>query len=231
MDSAIVSHNYFKNRAEAGDFISEKLDKYRYDDTIVLCLTPGSLLVGAEVARRLHSLIALLMVKDIFLPDGQTLIGTINETGGFVYNNSFSAGEIEEFTQEYRGYIEQEKLRAMHELNIAIGQGGEISNDYFRYRTVIVVTDGAKNGTAFDMAYDFLKRISVKRIVMATPVASVEAVDKMHILADEITILNVVPIIEDLNHYYDENMIPDNTEIKPILDDIILSWSKEHLSI
>lgn len=230
MNQSIISHNYFKNRTEAGDFIAEKLANYRYEDTIVLCLTPGSLLVGAEVARRLHSLIALLMVKDIFLPDGQTLIGTINETGGFVYNNSFSAGEIEEFTQEYRGYIEQEKLKAMHELNIAIGQGGEISGDYFRYRTVVVITDGAKNGTAFDMAYDFLKRISVKKIVMATPVASVEAVDKMHILADEISILNVVPIIEDLNHYYDDNNIPDSNEIKPILDDIILSWTKERQS-
>ena len=138
------NNHYFINRKQAGLLIARKLfDKYRFDDTIVLALSQGSVLVGAEIAKALHSLIAILMVKDIYLPDGKTIIGSINASGGFVYNNNFSAGEIEEFDSEYRGYIEESKRTAFHELNVALGQGGELNENYFRHRVVIVVTDGA----------------------------------------------------------------------------------------
>ncbi len=225
--SGYIQSNYFTDRTQAGKLIADRLEKYRYDDTIVLSLSQGGILVGAEIARQLHSLISILMVKDVLLPDGRTVIGTMNEIGGFVYNNSFSAGEIEELTMEYRGSIEQAKTQALHELHIALGQGGEISPDYFRYRTVIVVTDGALNGSAFDMAYDFLKRIAVKKVIMATAIASVQAIDRMHILADELVCLNPVEFIEDIDHYFTNNDMPDNRQVINILNDIILTWTKE----
>jgi putative phosphoribosyl transferase len=223
--------NYFTDRAEAGKQIAKKLEKYRYDDTVVLSLSQGGVLVGAEIARELHSLIALLLTRDILLPDGKTVIGAINETGGFVYNNAFSAGEIEDFTMEYRGHIEQSKMQAVHELHVALGQGGEISPEYFRYRTVIVVTDGAINGTAFDMASDFLKKISTKKIVMVSPIASVEAIDRMHVLADELICLNTTQFVNGINHYYNDNTLPNPNQTVAILNDIILNWSKENKSI
>jgi len=218
------SQQYFKSRAQAGALLAEKLEKYRYEDTIVLALSEGGVAVGAEIARRLHSLIAMLLTKDIYLPDGRTLVGVINEIGGFIYNNSFSTGEIEELESEYRGNIEFAKMEAMHELHVALGQGGLISADYFRNRNVIVVTDGTLNGMAFEMAYDFLKGIHVKRVIMATPVAAIPAIDKMHVLADEIVCLSAKDADFETDHYYDENKIPNHTEIISTLNDIILQW-------
>ncbi len=219
--------NYFKDRAEAGAIIAAKLAKYRYEDTIVLSLSEGGVLVGAEIAKNLHSLIALLLVKDIYLPDGRTVIGSVNEVGGFVYNNAFSAGEIEEFDGEYRNYIDQARMQAIHELHVALGQGGEISTDYFRNRNVIVVTDGALNGSAFDMAYDYLKKIAIKKLVIVTPIASVGAVDRMHILADELVCLSVVEAVYSLDHYYDINDMPSRQEILDILNEIIIKWNQQ----
>lgn len=225
-------NNYFSNRADAGKVIASKLaPKYRYEDTIVLALSPGSLLVGAEIAKELHALIALLMVKDIYLPDGQTIIGSINATGGFIYNNAFSAGEIEEFDMEYRGFIEEAKREAMHQLHVAVGQGGEISENYFRHRTVIVATDGAMNGTAFDMAADFLKKIAIKKLIMVAPIASVQAVDKMHTLADELVCLSVIEAVHGLDHYYEEGSLPTRNETINILNDIIIHWNQERQTI
>jgi putative phosphoribosyl transferase len=218
--------HYFVNRKQAGLLIARQLfQKYRFEDTIVLALSAGSILIGAEIAKALHSLIAILMVKDIYLPDGKTIIGTINASGGFVYNNNFSAGELEEFDSEYRGFIEESKRSAFHELNVALGQGGEINENYFRNRVVIVVSDGALNGTAFDMAYDYLKKIAIKKLIMVTPIASVKAIDRMHILADELICLSPVETTLEINHFYNDNNLPSNKETVEILNSIILNWT------
>lgn len=230
MGNNIVSNqfnNYFKSRLQAAIILAKKLDKYRYEDTIILALSEGGVLIGAEIARQLHSLIALLLTKDVFLPDGRTLVGVVNETGGFIYNNAFSTGEIEEFESEYRNNIETAKMQALHQLHIVLGQGGQISSNYFRNRIVIVVSDGALNGMSFKMAYHYLKGINVKKIIMVSPVASVKAIDTMHVMADELICLSVVEDeVFDVDHYYEDNILPKRTEIIKILNDIIINWHK-----
>jgi predicted phosphoribosyltransferase len=221
------STNYFFSRADAGRLLAKRMYKHRYDDTIVLALSDGAVLVGAEIARFLHSLIAILVTKNIYLPDGRTVIGVVNEVGGFVYDNSFSTGEIEYLQTEYRNNIEIAKIQAMHEIHQALGQGGLLSPNYFRNRVVIVVSDGTLNGMAFEMAYEFLKGIKCQRVIMAAPIAGVPAVDRMHVLADELYCLNVTDSNFDINHYYENNDIPDGKQIIRILDEIILDWYKE----
>jgi predicted phosphoribosyltransferase len=221
-----INQHYFADRAQAGGLLAKKLEKYRFEDTIVLALNRGSVLVGAEVARHIHSLIALLLTKDIYLPDGRTLVGIVNELGGFVFNNAFSTGEIEEFETEYRNNIEAAKMEAVHDLHIILGQGGLISPDYFRNRTVIVISDGTLNGMAFEMAYNFLKGINVKKVIMATPIAGVPAIDRMHVLADELFCLTATDSNFEVDHYYDENEIPDRDQTLAILNDIILRWKQ-----
>lgn len=224
-------NHYFVNRKQAGLLLARNLfEKYRFEDTIVLALSQGSILVGAEIAKALHSLIAILMVKDIYLPDGKRIIGSINANGGFVYNNNFSAGELEEFDSEYRGFIEESKRQAFHELNVALAQGGEIDENYFRNRAVIVVSDGALNGTAFDMAYEYLKKIAIKKLIMVTPIASVKAIDRMHILADELICLSPVETTLEINHFYNDNKLPSTKETIEILNNIILNWNQNNIN-
>jgi predicted phosphoribosyltransferase len=192
----------------------------------VLALSEGAVLVGAEIARELHSLITMLLTKDVYLPDGRTLVGVIDEVGGFIYNNAFSTGEVEELESEYRSNIEFAKMQAMHELHVALGQGGLISTDYFRNRVVVVVADGTLNGMAFEMAYDYLKGIHTGKIIMATPVAGVPAIDRMHILADELICLTATDSVFDVDHYFDDNTMPSHHQTVEILNNIILDWQK-----
>lgn len=216
--------NYFESREQAGQILAQKLAKYRFEDVIVLALSEGGVVVGAQIARDLHSLIAMLLTKDVYLPDGRTLIGVVNEQGGFIYNNAFSTGEIEEFEIEYRENIQVAKFNALHDLHVALGQGGILSKEYFRNRVVICVSDNAFNGLAFLIANEFLKTVKIKKLVMVAPVATVEAVDRMHVLADEINILSVTEFPQKINHYYNETEVPSHEEIIRILNDIILKW-------
>lgn len=218
---------YFNSREEAGQLLADKLANYRYEDTIVLALNEGGVIVGAEIARRLHALIAMLLTKDIFLPDGRTIVGVANEAGGFIYNDAFSTGELEELQGEYHESIEQSKMQAIHDLHVALGQGGIISKEYFRNRVVIVVSDSAFTGLAYKMAADFLKTVKVKKVVMVAPIASVQAVDILHVAADDVEFLQVFEFPFEVNHYYENHDLPEHNAILNILNDIILNWHPE----
>ena len=77
-------------------------------------------------------------------------------------------------------------------------------------RVVILVADGMPSGDSLDAAGDFLKPLSIDRLVIAAPIASVDAVDRAHIVGDELHILSVTDNYLDTNHYYDVNDIPDH---------------------
>ena len=224
----LTSYNYFASRTEAGSVLANFTQKYRAEDTIVLALSHGGVLVGAEIAKNINSLIAMLLTRDIFLPDGRTLVGVINELGGFIHNNAFSTGIIEDFEQEYRNYLDFAKMQAVHEMHMAIAGGGEIRRDFFRNRIVIAVSDGALNGTSFDMVSDFLRPVHYKKLVLVTPFASVEAVDKMHILGDELICLSVKNMPFDTNHYYEDNNLPDENNTLSIINEVLTNWQNQH---
>src|SRR5690606_13345212 len=102
-----------------------------------------------------------------------------------------------------------------------IGEGGTINHDLLRDRTVIVVSDGIEDGTIMDSVLDFLKPVRTERVVVAAPVVSVAAVDKLHILADELFILDVKENYLDTNHYYEKNDVPSREETIDKINKII----------
>ena len=88
-------------------------------------------------------------------------------------------------------------------------------------RTVILVADGVDNGASIDVAMDFLKPIRTKRVIVATPVASIPAVDKLHMSADELHILDVKENFMGRNHYYDDNTIPSHEDTIAKINQIV----------
>ncbi len=216
---------YFANRTQAGDLIADQLEKaYRYENCAVLALSDGAVLVGAEIAKRLHCVINMLLSSAIQLPRELEVLASIDNFGGVTFNPTYSPGELEEIKAEYFSYIEQQKLQKLFEMNKLLGQGGVLNVDQLRGQNVIVVSDGLSNGFSMRAAADFLKPIKMQRLIMVTPFASVSAVDQMHMLADEIVCLNVIEDIISIDHYYDDNTMPSHENVVRVLEDIVLRW-------
>ncbi len=209
---------YFKDRYSAGLKMAKKLAKYKGQDGIILALTDGSVIVAEAIKDKLSFPVAMLLSEDIELPRENSVIGTVNQDGGFVYNNMFSAGQIEEFVSEFHNFIEEEKLRKTHEMNALIGSGGFVDRDKLKNKLIILLSDGVKNGTSFDAAMDFLKPVKYKKLIACAVIASVSAVDKMHIIADELMVLAVTDNFLDTNHYFDDNRLPNKKMIMDKLD-------------
>jgi predicted phosphoribosyltransferase len=151
-------------------------------------------------------------------------VGSIDQSGTFTYNGYFSAGQLEDFDSEYRNYIDQQKFEKLHEMNRLLGSGGIIEPNLLRYHNVILASDGLSSGLSLDSAAAYLKPYKLEKLIVATPMASVSAVDRMHLLADDIYCLSVVENYMDTNHYYDDNSLPSHEEIVNIIKDIVLKW-------
>jgi len=136
----------------------------------------------------------------------------------------YAPGEIEEFISEYRGFIEEQKFNKMSEMHRLLGGSGLIRPDLLEHKNIILVSDGLSSGFSLDVAMEFLKPISIKKLVVATPFASVPAVDRMHILADDIYCLNVLEDYISTDHYYEKNDVPHHEVVVKTLEEIMQHW-------
>lgn len=216
---------YLASRVQAGRMLAAQLvKKYRYENCAVIALDDGGVMVGAQIAMQLHCVLTLLMSAEIKLPHEPVAIAGVTAAGTMSYNHSYSDGEIDELTGENFNYIEQQKLQQMHDMNQLVGGTGTIDKRLLRGQNVIVVSDGVKTGFAIDLAYEFLKPIKIEKLIFAVPFSSVPAVDRMHVLADDLYCLNVVPEYQETDHYYDTRDVPDHKTVLETIEHVILNW-------
>ena len=216
---------YLASRVQAGRMLASQLsEKYKDGNCAVVALDDGGVMVGAQIASQLHCVLTLLMASEIMLPREPVAIAGITSSGTVSCNHSFSDGEIDEMAGENFGYIEQQKLAKMHDMNRLVGMGGTIKKELLKGRNVIVVTDGAKDGFLVDLACEFLKPIDIKKLIFAVPLSSVQAVDRMHVLADDLYCLDVIGEYRDTEHYYDKQDVPDHATVLEIVETITKNW-------
>lgn len=215
---------YFSSRLEAGYKLAQELMKYRYENTVVVALSDGAVQVGQQIAAILHTPLALLLSELIDIPGEGATFGTLNQSGRFTYNGMLSAGELEAYYSEFHGYLEDQKREKMGKINQLLGAGGIVDENMLREHNVILVSDGLSSGASLDAAADFLKPLNINRLIIASPVASVEAVDRAHILGDELHFLSVTDNFLDTDHYYDVNDVPSHESTVAALNEIVLNW-------
>ncbi len=216
---------YFESRIHAGQQLATQLfEKYRYENCAVVALSDGGVMVGEQIAMQLHCVLTMLLVEDIEVPGESVSFGGVSQTGNFTYNSEFSSGEIDEYTSEFHGYLDDQKRQAFQRINRLLGEGGLIDYDLLRDHTIILVNDGFSDSTVLDVALEFLKRVRINRLVIAAPVASEDAVDRLHVMADELHILDVKVNYFDTDHYYTVNEIPSHEETVEKINKIILNW-------
>lgn len=194
---------YFNSRAEAGQKLADELANYQGGSPlIVVALGNGGVVVGEQIARQLKGALALFLSETIDLPGEGVVVGTVNQGGGFTYSSELSEGEIDDYYAEFHGLIEDQKREKVSKINRLLSTSGLLDREILKNKIVIVVSDGFKTGVSLDAVMNFLKPVKLKRLIIATPIASVSAVDRMHITADELHCLSVTDNYVSTNHYY-----------------------------
>lgn len=215
---------YFESRAQAGVLLARQLEKYRYENTVVVALNEGALQVGMEIAAELHATLTIMLSEQVDVPGEGQVFGTVNQDGDFIYNSNFSTGEAEEYYSEFHGYLEDQKREKSNAINRLLGATGIVDGSVLREHNVILVSDGLVDGTSLDAAVEYLKPFRALRVIVAAPVSSVSGVDKAHLVADELHILSVTDNYFDTNHYYEVNNVPSREKALRHLKDFVLCW-------
>lgn len=216
---------YFESRSQAGQYLAAALVKrYRYENCAVVALTTGGVLVGEQIAAQLHCPLMMLLSESIDIPGENAIIGAVADGGTFTYNSEFSSGELEEYTSEFHGYIDDKKREALSHINHLIGDGGVIDESLLKDRHIILVSDGFYDLSTITTALEFLKPIRTGKLIFAAPVATIPVVDRLHIAADELHILDVKPNFLGVDHYFEDNFVPSVEMIVSKISQIVLNW-------
>lgn len=154
----------FKDRQAAGQVLAHRLKHLSSDGgTIVLGIPRGGVVVAAEVAETLKLPLDVLVTRKIGAPNQPELaLGAVDPDGEVIGD----VGGIVE--AEFRELKRREKLYRKE------GKPLNVEN-----KIVILVDDGIATGATTLAAINYLKRHQAKKIVLAVPVASREAVDKV----------------------------------------------------
>ncbi len=216
---------YFHDRAEAGDRLADELTTYRYENTAVLALSPGGVAVGEQIARRLHCALSLLLTARISAPgDDSLVLGTMDQTGGFTYNSMIAAGEMEEYLEDMRNYLEEQKLHHMYDMTTVVGDHGLADPAQLAGRNIIIATDGVKNGLSFDAALHYLQRIDVEKVIGAIPVGPAETIERLHGLMDEVHYLYIPDNFLNVGHYFTDEPKIDPDSVMERIDNVVARW-------
>jgi putative phosphoribosyl transferase len=214
---------YFESRAMAGAELAAKLiGKYRYENTVILALDSGGVAVGYQIAIYLHAKIQQLLTEMVRINDESVNFATVLPGGVVARNPEMSNSEYDYYYSEYMGELDEMLRNAVSKINRSIG-ADEISPESLRGYNVILVSDGLSSGSVLDAAVTWLKPARTEKIILACPIISVKALDKAHLLMDELYILGTTPNFISTDHYYDDSA-PNSAEVKQMLESVVWNW-------
>jgi putative phosphoribosyl transferase len=202
----------FASREEAGRRLAVFLRQQAVEADLVLGLPRGGVVVAAEVARELRVPLDVLIVRKIGHPlHREFAVGALAEGGVVVLdeavigNNPIVRSELIEVIEE-----EKERLRAyqMRFRNNELVLEGH---------AVLLVDDGLATGATTEAAVLGARRKGARRITVAAPVASSNAVERLRRVADDVVVLWVDPEFDAVGRYYDVFSQTSDEEVLDLL--------------
>jgi predicted phosphoribosyltransferase len=173
----------FANRVDAGRALGERLALcHDLIGAVVVALPRGGVPVAAQVARRLCAPLVVMPVGKVGAPGREELaLGAVALGGVKVLNRDviealhLDDDDVDELVAKAVAKVAQQA-----ELYKRLSHGAS-----FRGRPVVVVDDGLATGASMRASLIAVREQSPRRVVLAVPVASPEALASLAPLVDE----------------------------------------------
>jgi putative phosphoribosyl transferase len=205
----------FSNRAEAGQLLAEKLDKYAgREDVIVLGLPRGGVPVAYEVARRLRVPLDVFIVRKLGVPGFEELaLGAIASGGVRVLNE-----DVVRALPNANELIESVTTRELAELGRReqIYRDGRPAPD-ISGRTVILVDDGLATGATMRAAVAALRQLGAAKIVVAVPVGAADTCREIEQEVDETVCAMAPEWFQAVGQFYEDFSQTSDDEVRQLL--------------
>lgn len=207
---------HYNDRIDAGLHLAHKLTKYKNnEDVIVLGLARGGVVVAAEVARELNVPLDVIVACKIGAPSNSELaIGALT-SGGSTYLNESLMKKIGVTVDHLKPIMEQVKEEAVRRVELYRAGRSPLN---LENKITILVDDGVSTGATMLVAIQAAKSSGAKKIVIAVPVASDEALKLIAGATDEIICLMTSNMVVNVGQFYSKFPQVTDDEIVDLME-------------
>jgi len=204
----------FADRRDAGRRLAGELEPMAAEQPVIVALPRGGVPIAAELASVLHAPLEILAVRKLGAPGNPELaVGAVAEDGtGVLDQRTASMVGMDQATLDATLARESQELRR----RVESYRDGRAATPV-EGRTVIVVDDGLATGLTDLAAVRALRKAGARRIVVAAPVGSREAVSLLSEEADEVVCLIIPARLYGVGMWYRDFAPVSDEEVLAIL--------------
>lgn len=199
----------FTNRTSAAQLLADHLEDLRHLNPVVLGIPRGAVPMTKIIADRLDAEMDVVLVKKIGHPrHPEFALGSVTEDGDVILGSgALQYGMIEEDLSE------QAKTIAVRLQETRAHYRNHAPAVSLRDRNVVIVDDGIATGATMTAAVEFVRRARARQIIVATPVASSQAVERLEAEGVEVRVLKVPETFGAVGYYYENFAQVSDAEI------------------
>jgi putative phosphoribosyl transferase len=187
----------FADREDAGRKLGLRLREAGVHADLVLGLPRGGVVVAAQVAQELALPLGVEVVRKIGHPGQREFaVGALAEGGVIVLDHGGFGSRV--WPPELSAVIEEETARLHWYQTRFHPEGPPVVGE----RSIVLVDDGLATGATCAAAAQSVRQRGARWILVAAPVASTHAFERMKRVAEEVRVLTVDPEFQAVGCYY-----------------------------
>jgi len=206
----------FIDRIEAGRRLAERLSAFASNDVVVLGLPRGGVPVAAEVAKHLGAPLDVILVRKLGVPAHPELaMGAIGEDGVCIVNDEVI--EMARVTPSELLAVEaNERMELERRAELLRSHRSRVD---LNGKIALIIDDGLATGSTAMAACEVARAHGAKHVVMAVPVAPVDAAARLKRHADEFVCVETPPRFNAVGAHYMNFAAVSDDQVVEILDD------------
>ena len=205
----------FKDRFDAAKLLLPLLESYKDTQSVIMAIPRGGVPIACYIGKKLNLPVELLFTKKLGHPlNKEVAIGAVSLEGRTIeYDLDIDYRYIEAETERIRRDLADRYKRFM----------GNHKPIDIKGKTVIIVDDGIATGATMLASIEMMRYRAPAKIVVATPVASQEAIAKLIKVTDDLICLEIPRNFRAVGLYYQDFSEVQDNEVSALMSDRLLT--------
>jgi putative phosphoribosyl transferase len=204
----------FASRQDGGRQLGHQLRAAGVEVDVVVGLPRGGVVVAAEVAQVLQRPLDVLVVRKIGHPlHREFAVGALAEKGVTLLNDRALAAypvvqaQLDSVVREEMARLRQNEAKFHRGTRLDLGG-----------KRVLLVDDGLATGATTEAAVLSAQKQGAREVIIAAPVASQNAVERLSCVADDAIVLLIDPDFDAVGRYYASFLQATDEEVLTLLE-------------